>query len=284
MLVSKQNLWCKFFLENSMNKKNKVIQNFFLAAVSISATCILGVSPSRAATFTSSSSGFKFENFSQNPSTVATSTDTNAFSIVFGEDGIAEAEAKANAAFLQFSESTSNANLSEVSGEISAYFVFAQSQSEIIGNFDIEAGTSFSFDFMGGLNLETRVDNPLGENALSIGEIFFVLWDIDNETVLDSFSLIGKLISKDDSDFIKLDKSNNVNASKKFETNFGGLKESIEASVKGEYQRFFTNDTNLRLVEVKLNTAVAKAPEPSTGLALLLPSSLTGVIFKLKRK
>jgi hypothetical protein len=267
-----------------MNKKNRLIKKFFIAAAPIFATSILGVSPTRAATFASSSSQFKFENFSQNPSTVATSTDTNAFTIVFGENGIAGAEAKANAAFLESSESASNSNLSKVSGENQDYFAFAQSQSEIIGNFDIEAGTSFSFDFMGDLNLETRVDNPSTEGALSIAEIFFVLWDIDNKTVLDGFSLIGKLISKDESDFIKLDKSNKVNASEQFYTNFGGLKESIEAPIKGSYKRFFTNDTNLRLVEVKLNTAVAKAPEPSGGLALLLPSSLTGVILKLKRK
>ena len=62
------------------------------------------------------------------------------------------------------------------------------------------------------------------------------------------------------------------------------MEESIEAPIKGSYKRFFANDTNLRLVEFKLNTAIAKAPEPSTGLALLLSSGVIGVMLKRRRK
>lgn len=267
-----------------MSKKNKLFQKLFIAVAPFLASSVLGISPSRAATFASSTSNLEFTNFSQAPSSVSAFADTDADSQLFGKRAIAGTQTEANASFVDSPAFASNENLSKAFGDNQAYLASAESESEVIGDFEIKAGNNFSFDFTGNLNLETSIDNPLIENAVSTGEIFFGLWDIDNETLLDNFSLIGNLTGKDDNDFIELDKSNNVNLNENFDTNFGGLEESIEAPIKGSYKRFFANDTNLRLVEFKLNTAIAKAPEPSTGLALLLSSGVIGVMLKRRRK
>ncbi|MEO0686381.1 MAG: PEP-CTERM sorting domain-containing protein, partial [Cyanobacteria bacterium J06649_11] len=55
-------------------------------------------------------------------------------------------------------------------------------------------------------------------------------------------------------------------------------------SINGSFERTFANQTNLALIEVKQNTVLAKAPEPSTGVALLLSSSVIGFMVKRKRK
>ncbi|MEA5597865.1 hypothetical protein [Rivularia sp. UHCC 0363] len=266
-----------------MNKKNKLMQKFFLIAAPILATSVLSISPSRAATFASSSSELEFKNFSQTSSSVGTFTDTNA--LVFGESGIAQATAEANAIFLQSPAFASNSNLSEAFGENQAYLAFADSQSKIIGNFDIKAGTSFSFDFTADLKLATSIDNPSAENARASGDIFFFLLDVDNNSVLDFFNIAGNLNTEGDNDFVGLEASSNVNLNQQsVNPNIGGLKESLQASVAGSFNRNFANQTNLALIEFKRNRVLVKAPEPSANLALLLSSGVIGVMIKRRRR
>ena len=261
-------------------------QKFFLVAAPVLATSILGVSPSKAATFASSFSEFEFNNFSQAPSTVETFSDTNALPQVFGEDGIAEAKAEADAIFVQVPPIFGgNVNFSKASGDGQAYSAFANSESRVVGNFEIEADTIFSFDFLTDFNLATSIDNFPSENARASGDISFFLLDIENDTILDSFNLAGNLATQGDNDFIDLQASDNVSLNEPFiDSNFGGLEESLEVFVSGSFERTFANQTNLALIEVKQNTVLAKAPEPSTGVALLLSSSVIGFMVKRKRK
>jgi len=266
-----------------MNKKNKLIQKFFLVAAPALAVSALGISPSRAATFASSSSELEFKNFSQAPSTVESFTDTDA--VAFEEGGIVEATATGDAIFSQSPAFAFNINLSEIFGASQAYLGFAESQSENIGNFEIEAGTSFSFDFNTDLKLATSIDNPPSEEATANGDITFLVLDIDNNSVLDFFNLAGNLTTQSDNDFVGLEASDNVNLNEpSINSNFGGLEESLQASVSGSFERTFANQTNLALIEFKQNIALAKAPEPSTSLALLLSSGVIGVIIKLRRR
>ncbi|MDY6899633.1 MAG: PEP-CTERM sorting domain-containing protein [Cyanobacteriota bacterium] len=271
-----------------MNETNNLslTQKFFLVAAPVLAASILGVSPSRAATFASSTSEFEFNNFSQPPSTVETFTDTNAVPQVFGEDGIAETKAEADAIFVQVPPIFgANVNLSEASGENQTYSAFADSESRVVGNFEIQADTIFSFDFITDFNLATSIDNLPSENARASGDISFWLLDIENNTILDSFNLAGNIVTKGDNDFVELQASDNVSLNEPFiNPNFGGLEESLEVSLSGSFERTFANQTNLALIESKRNTVLAKAPEPSTGLALLLSSSLIGFMLKRKRK
>ncbi|MEL6165496.1 MAG: PEP-CTERM sorting domain-containing protein [Cyanobacteria bacterium J06628_3] len=269
-----------------MNEKNSLTQKFFLVAAPFFAASIMGVSPSEAATFASSTSEFEFNNFSQAPSTVETFTDTNALPQVFGEDGIAKTQVNADAIFVQVPPRFgANFNLSKASGDGQNYSALAESESRIIGNFEVQANTIFSFDFLTDFNLATSIDDLPSENARASGDISFFLLDTENNTVLDSFNLAGSLVTKGDSDFVELQASDNLTLDEPFiNTNFGGLQESLEVSLSGSYKRSFANLTNLALIESKRNIALAKSPEPSTGLALLLSSSFIGVALRRRRK
>ena len=265
-----------------MNTKHKLIQALILVAAPVLASSALAVSPSRAATFASSTAEFEFENFSQPPSGTLSFADTNTFS--FEENGIAEATADAKAIFLQSSEGGASFNFTEAFGDNQEYLAFAESESELIGYFEIEADNSFSFDFTADLELVTSIENP-PENARAGGEIFFLIFDIDNNSVLEFFNLTGNLTTEGDNDFVALQASNNINFNQEsVNPNFGGLEESLEVSVGGSYQRVFTNDTNLALIQSKRNRVLVTAPEPSASLALLLSSGVIGAIVKFRKR
>ena len=266
-----------------MNKNLKFIQKFFLITAPILASSVLAISPSKAATFALSESTVEFDNFNQIPSDVAAITDTD--TLTDGEGAIVQAFADANAEFLETPTVANNSNFSLAFGENQTYSATAESTSEIIGNFNIEADTNFSFDFAADLNLETSIDNPAAENAQANGDIFFLLLDIDNQTVLDFFNLTGNVSTKSENDSVELETSENINVtSQKFDTDFGGLEESLEASVEGSFERYFANETNLALVEVTRNQVKVRAPEPSISLTLLVSSGVIGVILKRRRK
>ncbi len=272
-----------FYGENQMNKNLKLIQNLFIVTAPILASSILGISPAKAATLAFSNSEVEFTNFSQTPSSVSTSTDADTLTI--GNGGSVVAIAQAEAFFLQVPAFATNSNLSLAFGENQDYLGFAKSQSQIIGNFDIEAGTSFSFDFVASLNLLTSIDNPPTENARASGDIFFLLFDIENNTVLDFLSLMGNLVTEGDNDFIAFQKSDNVNLSQAVANrDFGGKEESLVAFIEGSVKRDFADETNLALIEVKRNRVRVTAPEPSTSLALLVSGSIIGVVLKRRRK
>lgn len=266
-----------------MNKNIKLIQNFFLVATPIFASSALGILPAKAATLAFSNSEVEFTNFSQAPSNVGTFTDTETLTI--GNGGSVVATAEAEAFFLQVPPFATNSNLSLAFGENQDYLGFAESESEIIGNFDIEAGTNFSFDFTANLNLLTSIDNPPTENARASGDISFFLFDIENNTVLDFLSLTGNLVTEGDNDFIAFQKSDNVNLSQAFANrDFGGQQESLVAFIEGSVKRDFADETNLALIEVKRNRVRVTAPEPSTSLVLLISSGVIGVLLKRRRK
>ena len=240
----------QIFQKDIMNKKNNLTQKFFLVAAPVLATSILGISPSRAATFASSTSEFEFNNFVQLPP-------------IFG----------------------ANTNVSKASGDGQSFSAFADSQSRVVGNFEIRPDDTFSFDFLTDFNLATSVENSASETARASGDISFLLLDTDNNTILDFFDIDGKLVTKADGDFIELQAGDNVNLNERLiNPNFGGLKESLQVSISGSYERSFAKQTNLALIESKRNIALAKAPEPSTGIALLLSGSFIGVALKRKRK
>lgn len=266
-----------------MNKNLRLIQKFFLVTAPVLASSVLNISPSKAATFGYSNSEVTFTNFSQIPSNVATFSDTD--TLVDGNGGSVIAEAEALPIFLRIPPFATNSNKSLAYGENQDYLGLAESESEIIGNFDIEADTNFSFDFLALLNLGTSIDNPPAENVRVSGDIFFELWDIDNNTVLDYFALAGNLVTEGDNDFVAFEKSDNVNVRQaEADGDSGGKEESLIAYVEGSVDRYFASETNLALIEVKRNRVRVTAPEPSISLALLVSSGVIGVVLKPRRK
>ncbi|GAX39884.1 hypothetical protein NIES4075_08460 [Tolypothrix sp. NIES-4075] len=267
-----------------MKQYKKFFKGILLLATPMVASSILATSPSQAATLAFSKGALNFTRFSQSPT--ATSTDVDTESLVIGiGSGMATAFADAEATFIVSPPTASNSSLSLALGKGRDYLALGNSQATVIGNFDVDANTNFSFDFLGNLTLATSIDNPPAENARAFGDIFFALFDTNNNSILDFFSVAGNLTTEGDDDFIAAQKSDNVtfiNRGSNF--NFGGKQEFIAASFGGSLQRYFPNQTNLTLIEVKRNRATVKAPEPSTSLALILCGGVVSVVWKRRRK
>ncbi|NJM22745.1 MAG: PEP-CTERM sorting domain-containing protein [Richelia sp. RM2_1_2] len=253
-----------------------------LITAPILASWIVGTAPSKAATFAFSEGIFVVENFSQSPSNVATNTDTNTLTISKG--GMVQAIAEAEAFFLIEPTVAFNSSLSEAFGENRNYLGVAQSEASVIGNFNVNANTNFSFDFFTNLELATSIDNSPQEKARASGDISFALIDLKNDNILEFFNLAGNITTEGDDDFVALQKSDNVVLSEVFGApSFGGLQEFLTVSIEGSLQRYFTDETTIALVEIKRNRAEVAVPEPSISLALLVSGGVISLVLKRKR-
>lgn len=242
-----------------------------------------GIAPSSAATLANSAAEVTIDNFSHRPGDTGTSaitdTDTTSF------DGLAIAEANANAAFIVNCQQLLAQNLSEtkVSGGGDRYSGLAQSQASVIGDFSLGAEETFSFTFQAILHSLISVDNPESELASASGKISFWVIDTVTSILLDSFELVSGLHSANG---ILL----NVSGTEGFQDTKINFSPPSEASVtqsllsaSGVYARTFNSATQLRLVEVKNNIAEAAAepvPEPS---AILGTAMFLGLLFKSRK-
>ncbi|MBO3464357.1 hypothetical protein G7B40_002445 [Aetokthonos hydrillicola Thurmond2011] len=258
-------------------------KRILLLVTPLVSSSVLAPSSSQAATLASSVGQLQFPTFSQSPVDVGTGVSTN--TLTTARNGLAIATSQATASFIATPPEASNFSISEAFGQGRDYLAQAESQATVLGDFVVDAGKQFSFDFAAQLNLKTSIDNPPQENARASGDISFVLLDRDTNSVLDFFTLVGNLNTEGGGDFLATQKSNDINLSiLSKDSNFGGQQEFATASVKGSVQRSFDRQTNLALVEVKRNRAEVRAPEPSTRLALLLGAGLVSVALKSRRK
>jgi len=261
--------------------------NAFLLATPLVTSLTVGIAPSSAATIAGSAAQVTINNFSHRPTDTGTSTNTNTATIA--NSGSVISQANAEAVFISNCHELLAANLStsQVTGSGSKYAGLAESQTTVIGDFDIDAKETFSFNFQTVLNLLTSVDNSQSERARSSGNIFFGLINTVSNILLDSFQLVGILDSSGGSYF-------NLSASNSFHPtaiNFNFLAEGSAAKSvfysSGVYSRTFDSATNLRLVEVKNNIAEAEAepvPEPTTILGTAIFLGLFARRRKLKNK
>ncbi len=259
------------------------MKRFLLLLTSAIASSMLAASPSQAATFASSRGLFNFTNFSQSPFSVVTDTDTKTLAIA--KSGMVNALANAQAFFLTTPPLASNSSLSQTFGENKDYLGIANSQATVIGNFDVDAGTNFSFDFLANLRLLSSIDNPPAENARASGDISFFLADINNQNILDFFSLVGNVVTEGDNDFIAYQNSENITLNNSnIISDFGGKQEFAQASIQGSFNRFFSNPTKIAIIEVTRNRVRVAVPEPSTNIALFLSAIVITATFKRKQK
>ncbi len=241
----------------------------------------LTVGIANAATIAGSAAEVSINNFSQRPTETGTSTNTNTQTIA--NSGFVISEAKADAVFISNCHELLAANLSksEVAGSGSNYAGLAQSQATVIGDFDIDAQETFSFNFQTVLNLLTSVDNRQSERASASGNIFFWLINTVTNILLDSFQLASSLDSSSGLS-LNLSASNNftpTNINLNFLTQ--GSATSMRFYTSGVYSRTFESGTNLRLVEVKNNIAVAKSELVSEAEAVPEPTTILGTIMFL---
>src|SRR5690242_9261797 len=144
-------------------KVKPLLAHLLMLVTPIAAGVSLAASPSQASTLAYSGSEFEFYNFSHNPDTVSTLANTN--TDVFSHGGSISALANAKANFKVNPALAFNYSVAQAFGENQDYVGLAQSDAQVIGNFLVDAGNSFSFDFTGSLEMATAIDNPVGESA-----------------------------------------------------------------------------------------------------------------------
>ena len=260
-------------------------KRFLLLAASLLTSSVLVTSPSDAATIAYSQGGLRLTNFSQSPVSTLTDTDThtNATSIFNGGNVATKADAIAYLGVtlpVGFNTASGIAN-----GENRGYLGLAKGESKLMGVFDVDANTDFSFDYTGSLNLGTSVDNSTVENASARGNISFLLIDIPTQTILESFNLARGLTTKDNNNFFTYQQSDNVGLSNLFtQSNFNGKQEFSRTFFNGSVQRYFNNKTSLAVIGVTNIQASVSAPEPSTWLSSLFSCGAMGIGLMLKRK
>lgn len=246
--------------------------------------------PGEAVTFATSNSSFSFNNFSQIPESVSTTTDSDTISIS-SEDGTVITDADASALFNQDPTFSLNTAVSEAFGEGSNYLGIAESQASVLGQFEVLANTSFDFNFVGLLDLFTSIDDPSSEQVQATAGITFALMD-EATTVLSSFELFGNLNTPGDGDELFVESTPNINWTIDDGIFFSGLNELEETAsivVSGSYSQSFTAPKLLTLVELKSGetfvsqepVAPAQTPEPGSLFTLV---SLGGIILGLKKQ
>ncbi len=266
-----------------MKQSLQFVKQFLLVVTPLLTSSVVAASPTQAATLALSKAELSFTNFSQSPLSTLTLTDTNAKAIFQGGDVAAIADAQAS--FKVSPPEAFNSSFSLAEGVNTDYSGFAESEASLIGSFSIEADKSFFFDFTAFLALQTSIDTAPEENARAIGDMSWVLFDIDNNKVLDSFNITGKLFTEGDNDLLEIKNSEKIAiGNQKVESSFGGKEEFATVLVQGSLQRTFATTTNLALVEVKRNQVAVKAPEPSDNIALLISSGVIGIALKRRRK
>lgn len=233
----------------------------------------LGAAPTVAATFASSDATVTIDNFSHKPFDSDVITDT--FTEVFATDGIVNSDTDAVASFVTVPTSAFNSSFSSSDGTGNQYTGTADSFAGVLGNFSVNSGETFSFDFDAKLNLATSIDNPQTEFANASGTVSFALYDtsnVDNWMLLDSFNISGNIASTGN-DFLNFDDRNSDRFNfydVSLNPNFGGDRESATASTEGLFSHTFDRSTNLTLVEVKENRSSVAVPEPSIIVGTIL--------------
>jgi hypothetical protein len=253
----------------------------FLLATPLVSGLTVGIGPSSAAIIAGSEAEVTINNFSHRPNENGTFTST--YTQTTANSGSVISQANAEAFVISNAHVLLAADLSQskVQGDGNNYSGLAQSQAIVIGDFDIDAQETFSFNFQTLLKLLTSVDNRQFERASASVSISFGLINTVTNILLDSFQLASGLDSSSGL-YLDLSASNSFNPTA-INVNFmpeGSAAKSL-LYTSWMYSRTFDSTTNLRLVEVNNNMAEAEAvPEPST----LLGTAIFLGLFVSRRK
>ncbi|MBW4601554.1 MAG: hypothetical protein KME29_18765 [Calothrix sp. FI2-JRJ7] len=263
-------------------------RQWLLSVPSFIFTSVLTGIPTYAATFAFSEAKIELNNFS-NFGTIELVNQANISGQTNG--GIFGAE---NKAFNNSTASPLQINSSAFSlafGENRDYEGTAEAQARVLGNFDVDAGQLFSFDFSAALNLETEIDDPLSEQANARSDISFYLFDTVNipqvnvqdyfkYQPLDYFTLNASL-NTFGYDFLNYQRSQGVSfTNENKQTMFGANQETASAIIQGKLQRSFTNKTNVTLIALRQTKSQVKVPEHSmlVPLIFLVATITVGVL------
>jgi hypothetical protein len=253
----------------------------FLLATPLVTGLTVGIAPSSAAIIAGAAAEVTIDNFSHRPK--ENGTFTNTYTQTTANNGLVISEAMAEAVFISNEDGLWTANLSQsqVEGDGNNYSGLAQTQAIVLGDFDIDAAETFSFNFHTVLALLTSLDNREYERATGMGSISFLLINTVTNILFDSFQIASGLDSSS-GHYFNFSPSNSFNPTA---INFNLIAEGSEVKslmyTSGVYSRTFNSATSLRLVEVNNNIAEAEAvPEPST----LLGTAIFLGLFVKRRK
>lgn len=250
------------------------------------ATSAIAPLPTQAATLSSSATSAIIDGFSHTPYSLNTFTKTD--TETFTRSGIVQANADAVAGFvLEPRIAGSNFSITQAYGEGSNYFGTAQSQSSLIGRFQINSGEAFSFNFLANLQLKTSVDNPTFETAFANGGIQFKLLDRSSGSVLDSFGLFGEFNSLGKT-FLGVEPNNSLSQVEFLNSYFSDATYSSgSAQFSGYYARTFDSPVDFDLEESKVSQAGVQAiPAPSEllGLGIFMALAVFHKRYRSKNK
>jgi len=253
----------------------------FLLATPLVTGLTVGIAPSSAAIIAGSTALVRIDNFSHRPK--ENGTFTNTYTETTANSGLVISEAMAEAVFISNGAGLLTANYSEsiVEGDGNNYSGLAKTQGIVLGDYDIDAAETFSFNFQTVLDLLTSVDNRESERARARVTISFSLINTVTNILFDSFEIASGL-SSSSGHYFNFSPSNSFNATA---INFDLMAEGSEVEsflyTSGTYSRRFDSATSLRLIQVNKNIAEAEAvPEPST----LLGTAIFLGLFVKRRK
>ncbi|NEO29967.1 MAG: calcium-binding protein [Symploca sp. SIO3C6] len=219
----------------------------------------IDLTPNPEPNFAEATGSAQFFNYSQSSSGSLTSVDFN----ILVNGGVAAAIAEADATFINNPAFTDLFTENTAVGEDGAFQVTSSSETKVIANFDIAAGQTFSFDFTADLDLSAKeIENPDAEYSLAKSKTTFAVLDVsngvENSKLIDFFGLTGKLISSEEKGIFKSGSSGNVSFFADGESDVDGDNgvDFVTGFATGDYQRTFSSDTQLVVVEI--NTSVVK--------------------------
>jgi hypothetical protein len=264
-----------------MKNYMKLVKSFLFLATPALASTVLASAPSQAATFASSETTYRLDNFSHNPLDILTITDavTNTASV----RGRVNANANANANFNTFPHPAlsfaSNRAFSTANGNGKEYRGFGESFAASLGlDFLIGAGETFSFNYSGLLNITASADTPATERATADGLLEYRLFDSATGALVDFFRVARSVTGLGNQNAVESPRI----ASPAF--NPTTTSDSLRTTVNGRYSRTFNHATSLRIVAVNTSSSRVQAPEPGSILALLFCSGTVAVALKRKEK
>ncbi len=242
--------------------------------------------PVEAASIAFSQISTQLNNFSHQPNITQTFTDTTTSAIALTNSSSSSiAQAKAN--FFVEPTLTIGEILSIATGEGSNYFSSAQSEAQIIGDFAVESGDFFSFEFTAAINSLTLVDNlSSNESASAAGELSFLLVDTLNPNlVYDSFLLTFNSSLPDASNLLNVQTSENFLLASSSLSSSSELTKNVSTAVlQGSFSYQFDNSTNVSLVQNKTNKGSVAVPEPKALLGSLFFVGLIGMKYRTKKQ
>ena len=228
----------------------------------------LDVQPGSNPSFAEAEANSRFYNFSQPTSRGLTSSEANTLAV----NGVSIAIASAGSEITNQSGFSTLFSLSAAAGE-GTFIANSNSRSEVVADFEVDAGQTFSFDFDSQINLEAReIENPSSEYSEVAAKTSFLVLDISQgieiPRIIGFFGSTGYLISSLKSGDLRFGISRNVSFSSSRDIDIDGNNgvDFVIGSATGRYQRTLSHDAHLAVIEINASEVELSGDNRSSSL------------------